>query len=186
MAKNWYILHIYAGQENKVAIHIEKNLKDKEFGQCIGEIKVPAENMIEIYHGKKRQIKKKFFPGYVLIEIDLPEIREEWRRVCGAIVQIHGVTGFVGVTKDERPTPISNEEAKDVLKRMGEIKSSETMMPKISYSIGDSVKVVDGPFGNFNGVIENINYEKGKIKVRVEIFGRSTPVELGFLQVESL
>ncbi len=186
MAKNWYVLHVYSSYENKVASYIEKNVKTKDVGKNIGDVKVPSEDLVEMHNGKKRQIKKKFFPGYILIEMDLPEHKEGWKRVCGSITQIPGVTGFVGATKNQKPSPISTEEAKNILQRMGEIKSTETMVPRVSFVPGESVKVVDGPFMNFNGIIENINYEKGKVKVRVEIFGRSTPVELDFIQVESI
>ena len=186
MAKSWYILHIYSGQENKVSLYIEKNLKERDFGHYIGEVRVPAEDIVELHNGKKKQVKKKFFPGYVLVEMDLPDERDEWKKVCGAITQIAGVTGFVGGSANEKPTPITTEEAKNILQRMGEIKSSESMMPRVSYSLGESVKVVDGPFNNFNGVIEDINHEKGRVVVRVEIFGRSTPIELEFLQIESI
>ncbi|MDH4127800.1 MAG: transcription termination/antitermination protein NusG [Spirochaetota bacterium] len=186
MAKSWYILHIYSGYENKVSAYIEKNVKKKEVGQFIGEIKVPTENIVEMHNGKKRQVKKKFFPGYILVEMDLPSPQEEWKAVCSAITQIQGVTGFVGAGKNQKPAPISTEEAKDILQRMGEIKSPETHVHRVTFSLGESIKVVDGPFTNFNGVVEDINYEKGKVKVRVEIFGRSTPVELDFFQVESL
>lgn len=187
MAKNWYILHIYSGYENKVCNYIEKNLRKKEeISQFIGEIRVPTENIVEMYRGKKRQVKKKFFPGYVLVEMDLPEAPEKWKAVCGSITQIRGVTGFVGTSKNQKPSPIAMEEAKDILQRMGEIKSSDTQVPKVSFVLGETVKVCDGPFNNFNGIIEDINYEKGRVKVLVEIFGRSTPVELDFFQVESL
>ena len=186
MAKSWYILHIYSGYENKVSAYIENYLKKKDFGQHIGEVKVPTENIVEMHNGKKRHVKKKFFPGYILVEMDLPEAQEGWKEVCGAITQIQGVTGFVGAGQYEKPAPISVEEAKDILQRMGEIKTPENLVPKVSYTLGESIRVVDGPFANFTGIIEDINYEKGKVKVRVEIFGRSTPVELDFLQVESI
>ncbi len=186
MAKNWYILHIYSGYENKVSSYIEKNLKKKDFGHHIGDVRIPTENIVEMHNGKKRQIKKKFFPGYILIEMDLPDVPEEWKAVCGAITSIQGVTGFVGAGKNQKPSPITTDEAKDILQRMGDIKTTDTLVPKISFTLGESVRVVDGPFSNFNGVVEDINYEKGKVKVRVEIFGRSTPVELDFLQVETL
>ncbi len=186
MAKSWYVLHIYSGYEDKVSNFIERFLKKKTFGQHIGEVKVPTENIVEMHNGKKRQVKKKFFPGYILVEMDLPEAPEGWKEVCGSITEISGVTGFVGAGKNQKPEPISTEEAKNILQKMGEIKTPGTMVPKVSYTLGESIRVVDGPFNNFNGVVEDINFEKGKVKVRVDIFGRSTPVELDFLQVESL
>ncbi len=186
MAKNWYVLHIYSGYENKVSSYIEKNIKPKEHGQYIGEVKVPTENVVEMANGKKRQVKKKFFPGYILIEMDLPDKGENWKQVCSQLTAIQGVTGFVGTGRNQKPAPISVDEAKNILQRMGEIKSTEAMVPKVSFALGESVKVTDGPFSNFNGVIEDINYEKGKLRVKVEIFGRSTPVEFDFFQVESL
>ncbi len=185
MAKNWYIIHTFSGHENKVKNAVEKGIKAK-FSSSVGDIKIPVEDVVEMRAGKKRNIKKKIFPGYVLIEMDLENPDIDWKQVVGGIRQINGVTGFLGTEKNEKPRPISNEDAKNILMKMGEIKSSDVIIPKVSFSFGETVKVVDGPFMNFNGTIEDINHEKGKIKVRVEIFGRATPVELDFLQVEKI
>ena len=186
MGKNWYILHIYSGNEMKVEEYIDKHLRKDEVGKYIGEIKVPMENVMEMRNGKKRNVRRKFFPGYILVEISLPNLKEEWKRVCGEVVRVQGVKGFVGLGKDEKPVPISNDEVKGILRKMGEIKTMESIVPKVAYTLGESVRIMDGPFVNFNATIEEINYEKGRVKVRVDIFGRSTPVELDFLQVESL
>lgn len=186
MAKQWYILHTYSGYEKRVQGSIEKQLKSSDLAKYIGEVKIPIENTVEMYQGKKRNVQRKFFPGYLLIEMDLVD-PPDWRIVCREITSMQGVSGFIGTkNKTEKPIPISHDEAKDILQRMGEIKTSESFMPKVSYTFGETVKVIDGPFNDFHGVIEDINYDKGKLKVRVEIFGRSTPVELEFLQVESM
>ncbi len=187
MAKNWYILHVLSGKEHKVVAHIEKALKKQGFNEVIGEVKIPQEDLVEMREGKKRTIKRKFFPGYVLLELDLPDGTDEWKDVCYAITSINGVTGFLGASsRASKPKPIPPEDAKSILQKMGELKTSDVSAPKTQFVLGESIKVVDGPFNNFNGTIEEINNEKGKIKVKVEIFGRSTPVELDFLQVEKI
>lgn len=167
---------------------LEKSVKkNPELAQYVGDVKVPIEEVVEMREGKKRNVKKKFFPGYVLIEIDLPEASNEWKKVVYAITHLPGVTGFLGSTaKSQKPNPISNEDAKKILQKTGDIKVSESILPKFDFSLGETVKVVDGPFANFNGMIEGINHEKGKLTVKVEIFGRSTPVELDFLQVQRI
>ena len=185
MSKNWYIIHTFSGYENKVLASIEKLVK-ANFPSLVGEVKIPTEDVVEMRGGKKRNIKKKIFPGYILIELDLENQDIDWKQVVSAIRIINGVTGFLGTEKNEKPKPISTEDAKNILLKMGEIKSSEIIIPKVSFTYGETIKVIDGPFANFSGVVEEINQEKGKVRVSVEIFGRATPVELDFLQVEKI
>lgn len=185
MSKNWYIIHTFTGHENKVLASIEKLVK-VNFPSLVGDVKIPTEDVVEMRGGKKRNIKKKIFPGYILIELDLENQEIDWKQVVSSIRIINGVTGFLGTEKNEKPKPISTEDAKNILLKMGEIKSSEVIIPKVSFTYGETIKVIDGPFANFSGVVEEINQEKGKVRVSVEIFGRATPVELDFLQVEKI
>jgi transcriptional antiterminator NusG len=187
MAKNWYVLHTYSGYENKVEKGIVNLIENENLNDYIFQVKVPSEEVAEVRDGRKRVSKKKYFPGYILIEMNIPDEPEyEWKHLLSLITKIPGVTGFVGSGRTKKPVPLSGEDVKNVLQRMGEIKGEKTVTPRFLYSIGESVKVVDGPFKSFTGTVEDINNEKGKIKVRVEIFGRSTPVELDFLQVEKI
>ena len=187
MPKNWYVLHTYSGYENKVEKGIKSLIEKKELGDVIFQVKVPSEEVAEIRSGKKRVAKKKYFPGYILIEMNIPQDSEyEWKKMLSLITKIPGVTGFVGSGRNKKPVPLSSDDVKNILQRMGEIKGEKATIPKFLYTVGETVKVVDGPFKSFTGTVEDINDEKGKIKVRVEIFGRSTPVELDFLQVEKI
>ena len=127
---------------------------------------------------------KKFLPGYVLVEMDLPDLG--WKGVCSEIRRVAGVTGFVGTMRTQKPQPISAEEARSILQKAGEIKSDRTLKPKLTFSEGESVRIIDGPFNTFSGNIEEVNMEKGKLRVMVGIFGRATPVELDFYQVEKI
>lgn len=186
MSRNWYILHTYSGYENKVKQGLDR-LARLDLADILHEVKVPVENIVEVRSGKKRETKKKFFPGYILVNMDIPDDDQGWKMVASRVKAINGVTGFLGHGSGKRPTPISDEEMRDVLTKMGEIKTAESKGTiKISFNVGEHVKVIDGPFKNFNAIIEDINQEKGMIRVKVEIFGRSTPVELSFLQVEKL
>ena len=184
MAKGWYVVHAYSGHENKVERQIRRIMEGEPYKNNIFDIKVPAENVVEVKDGKKRITSKKFLPGYVLIEMDLPE--RGWKEVCGGIRKISGVTGFVGSTRNQKPQPISSEEARSILQKSGEIKSDKAIKPKLTFSEGDHVRIVDGPFESFSGNIEEMNMEKGKLRVMVGIFGRATPVELDFIQVEKI
>jgi len=184
MAKGWYVLHTYSGFENKVQKHINKLVEDGTLAEAVFTVKVPSEEVVEIRDGKRRVSSKKFLPGYILLEMDLPETN--WKSACSAIRNIPGVTGFVGSTRNQKPQAISAEEAREVLQRAGEIKSEKTLKPKQVFSVGESVRITDGPFDSFTGTVEEINLEKGKLRVMVGIFGRSTPVELDFLQVEKI
>ena len=185
MAKGWYIVHTYSGHENKVQKHIMKVLESHEFGDYLFDVKVPSEEVIEVRDGKKRTTTRKFLPGYILVEMDLGDAH--WKEVCAAIRKIQGVTGFVGSnTWNQKPQPISSEEAREILQKAGEIKTERGIRPKEVFAVGEHVRIIDGPFDSFTGSVEEINLEKGKLRVMVGIFGRSTPVELDFPQVEKI
>lgn len=184
MAKGWYVLHTYSGYESKVQKHINKLIEDGTISESVFSVKVPAEEVVEIRDGKRRVSSKKFLPGYILLEMDLPDTN--WKQVCATIRQIPGVTGFVGSGRNQKPQAISGEEAREVLQRSGEIKSEKALKPKQIFAAGETVRIIEGPFDTFTGSIEEINQEKGKLRVMVGIFGRATPVELDFLQVEKI
>ncbi|MCF7928145.1 MAG: transcription termination/antitermination protein NusG [Spirochaetales bacterium] len=183
MAKGWYVLHTYSGYENKVEKHIRK-LMENELSEIIFDVKVPAEEVVEVKEGKKKISSKKFLPGYILLEMDLSD--REWKNVNAQLRKIQGVTGFVGASSGTKPQPIAAEEARDILQKSGEIKADKTLKPKQSFSVGETVRIIDGPFDSFTGSVEEVNLEKGKLRVMVGIFGRSTPVEVDFLQVEKI
>ena len=184
MPKAWYVVHAYSGHENKVEKQIRRLMDIDEYRDNIFDVKVPAEDIVEIKDGKKKVSAKKFLPGYVLVEMDLPD--HGWKLVCGGIRKIQGVTGFVGSNMNQRPQPISQEEARSILQKTGEIKSERVAKPKLDFSVGEVVRIVDGPFDSFTGNVEEVDAEKGKLRVMVGIFGRSTPVELNFFQVEKM
>jgi transcriptional antiterminator NusG len=185
MATGWYVLHTYSGYENRIekTIHMmtESGELDKEI---VRNIKVPSEEVVEVRDGKKRTQTRKFLPGYVLVEMDLPDLA--WKAVCSRIKKIQGVTGFVGTLADRKPQPLSGDEARSILQKSGEIKGERPVRTRQSFSSGEQVKIIDGPFESFTGTIEEVNQEKNKLKVMVGIFGRNTPVEVDILQVEKL
>lgn len=185
MGKGWYILHTYSGYENKIEKTIRAQIELGDIsGSVVTDIKVPIEEVVEVKDGKKRNITKKFLPGYILVEMDLPELG--WKATCSAIRKIQGVTGFVGTPSGVRPQPISSDEAKAILQKAGEIKGEKAPRIKQSFAVGESVKIIDGPFDSFTGTIEEVNVEKNKLRVMVGIFGRATPVEVDLLQVEKI
>jgi len=184
MAKGWYVVHTYSGYENRVEKHIRKLMENPEIGSCVFDIKVPQEEVVEVKEGKKKISSKKFLPGYILLEMDLPDLG--WKGICSQIRRIQGVTGFVGSKGTIKPQPISQDEARVILQKVGEIKTDKVLRPKQTFNSGESVRIVDGPFDTFTGTIEEVNQEKGKLRVMVGIFGRSTPVEVDFFQVEKI
>ncbi len=184
MAKGWYVVHTYSGYENKVEKYIRKLMEDSNFAESVFDVKVPSEEVVEVKEGKKKISTKKFLPGYILVEMDLPD--RGWKPVCSQIRKIQGVTGFVGSMSGMKPQPISPEEARAVLQKAGEIKTEKSIRPKQTFAVGETVRVIDGPFDSFTGSVEEVNLEKGKLRVMVGIFGRSTPVEVDFLQVEKV
>lgn len=184
MAKSWYVLHTYSGYENKIEKTLRIMKEEGQFDDALSDIKVPSEQVVEVRDGKKKVSTKKFLPGYILLEMDLPDLG--WKQVCSRIRKVQGVTGFVGSTPGAKPQPISSEEARSILQKTGQIKGEKVVKPKQSYSVGETVRIIDGPFNTFTGNVEEVNVEKGKLRVTVGIFGRSTPVEVDFLQVEKL
>ncbi|MBU8913899.1 MAG: transcription termination/antitermination protein NusG [Spirochaetales bacterium] len=184
MAKGWYVVHTYTGYENKIERTIRFMMDGGEFGEAVTDIKVPAEQVVEVKDGKKKISTKKFLPGYILVEMDLPDLG--WKTACSSIRRINGVTGFVGSSPGTKPQPISQEEARAIFQKTGEIKGEKVLRPKESFSIGESVRIIEGPFDSFTGQVEDVNMEKGKLRVMVGIFGRATPVEVDFLQVEKV
>jgi len=185
MAKGWYILHTYSGYEEKIEKTIRSLIENNDLSSdVVLDVKVPVEDVVEVKDGKKKFVTKKFLPGYIMIELDLPDLG--WKNTCSVIRRIQGVTGFVGTNSNERPRPISGEEAKALLQKAGEIKGEKAPRMKQNFAIGEQVKVIDGPFASFTGTIEEVNLEKNKLRVMVGIFGRATPVEVDLLQVEKV
>ncbi len=183
MANEWYVIQTYTGYEGKVFRVIQQKLDTKDLSSdIIKSIKVPEEDIVEIKDGKKKIRKNKILPGYIMAELDLPDLG--WKETCNKIRHIQGVNGFVGTEPNERPRPISAEEAKNILMRTGEIKGEKPVRIKQSFVVGDTVKITEGPFKEFSGTIDNIDEEKEKLTVNVQIFGRATPVELAMTQVE--
>lgn len=175
MALKWYVLQVYSGHETKVAKNIEKMIQQKSLQSQISQVKVPIMEVAEMKNGQKRVTKKKLMPGYVLIEMD-------WSEDIQYLIQrIPSVSTFVG--KNGEPEPLSMEDVKNLFSEMGDIKSEEVVKPRLMFSVGETLKIIDGPFANFSGVVDEIFPDKGRLRLKVEIFGRSTPVELDFLQV---
>ncbi|MBI4327187.1 MAG: transcription termination/antitermination factor NusG [Chloroflexi bacterium] len=180
MQSQWFVLHTLSGQEQKVKESIEKRLKTEEMEEYIREVLVPMEKVAEVRNGKKTVTTRKLYPGYVFVEMVLLDdnkrvIEKPWY----FIRETQGIIGFVG---GERPTPASSEEIASIKEQISDSEDHEK--PKVNFEVGETVKINDGPFLNFSGVIEEIEPERGKLKVTVNIFGRNTPVELEYWQVE--
>ena len=174
MSKQWYVIHTYSGFERKVKLSIEEQFGHSSYGDRFDEVVIPTEEVVEVRKGKKKVSSRKFFPGYILINVDMNQ--DIWYMIKNT----PKVTGFLGSSVE--PVPLSGEEVKTI---MDQIKGeSARPKPKFSFEKGESVRVIDGPFLNFNGVVEDVNHDKGKVKVMVSIFGRATPVELEFPQIE--
>ncbi len=177
MAKRWYVVHAYSGYEKKVQKSLQEYVERAGLQDSFGEMLVPSEEVVEIRDGKKRTSERKFFPGYVLVQMEMNE--ESWHLVKS----VPQVMGFIGGTSD-RPAPISQKEVDCILERIES--SVDKPRPKVVYEPGEMVRVIDGPFKDFEAVLEAVDYEKNKLEVTVLIFGRSTPVELEFTQVEKI
>lgn len=174
MSKNWYVIHTYSGYENKVKANLEKRVESMGMQDKIFRVLVPVEEEMEIKNGKKKVTQRKIFPGYVLVEMIVTD--DSWHVVRNT----PGVTGFVGT--GNKPIPLQESEVKAILKKMG----IEEPKPKIELDINQNVKVISGPFENFVGKVVEINHEKQKVKVLISMFGRETPIELDYNQIEKL
>lgn len=175
MAKHWYVVHAFSGHEAKVTRAMQERIERAGMQDMFGEILVPTEEVVEMRGGQERRSERKFFPGYVLVHMELSD--ETWHLVK----DVPQVMGFIGGTADH-PAPITDREAEAILQRVQE--GVDKPQPKVLFEPGEVVRVVDGPFNDFTGVVEEVDYEKSRLKVSVSIFGRSTPVELEFIQVE--
>lgn len=177
MAKNWYVVHAHSNYEKRVKLLLEERIALAGLEDMFGDILVPTEEVVEIKDGKKRRSERKFYPGYVLVQMEMTD--ETWHLVKHTA----RVLGFIGGTAD-KPAPITQREADDILSRVQS--GVDKPKPKTVFEPGEMVRVSDGPFADFNGVVEEIDYDKNRMKVAVLIFGRSTPVELAFGQVEKV
>lgn len=175
MTLRWYVVHAYSGFENQVKKSLEERIQRFGMQEKFGEILVPMEEVVEMREGQKKRSERKFFPGYVLVQMEMDD--ESWHLVK----DVPKVLGFIGGTTD-KPAPIPDREANAILQRIQE--GVDKPRPKVLFEPGEVVRVTDGPFNDFNGIVEEVNYEKSRMLVAVQIFGRSTPVELEFGQVE--
>jgi transcriptional antiterminator NusG len=176
MARKWYVVHTYSGHENKVRAALEKTVATQGLAEMIARVVIPTENVTEMRNGRRTITTRKFFPSYILVEADMTD------EILHIVNNTPGVSRIVGL--GGRPTPLREEEVERILEAIDTGKARPT--PEIPYKIGEHVRVTDGPFTEFTGVVEEINPERGKLKVMVSIFGRPTPVELDFLQVETV
>lgn len=176
MAKRWYVIHAYSGYENKVKAALEEQVRLAGCGELFDEILVPSEEVVELRNGRKVTTDRKFYPGYVMVKMELTDAT--WHLVN----ETPKVTGFLG--GGGRPQPLSEKEVRKILQQVQE--GVEKPKPKVTFTVGEGVRVIDGPFVSFNGVVETVDEEKSRLKVSVSIFGRATLVELDFVQVEKL
>jgi transcriptional antiterminator NusG len=175
MSLRWYVVHAYSGFENSVKRSLEERIERSGLQDMFGEVLVPTEEVVEMREGQKRSTSRKFFPGYVLVQMDMND--DTWHLVK----DVPKVMGFIGGTSD-RPAPISDAEAAAILDRVQE--GVEKPKPKVLFEPGEMVRIIDGPFNDFSGAVEEVDYDKNRLRVSVLIFGRSTPVDLEFSQVE--
>jgi transcriptional antiterminator NusG len=175
MALQWYVVHAYSNFEHKVKESLIERVRRAGLQDRFGEVLVPTEEVVEMRDGQRRKSERKFFPGYVLVQMEMDD--ETWHLVK----EVPKVLGFIGGSSD-RPAPISDKEAQAILNRVQE--GADKPRPKVLFEPGEVVRVTDGPFNDFSGVVEQVNYDKSKVRVAVQILGRSTPVELDFSQVE--
>ncbi len=175
MSLQWYVVHAYSNYEHKVKSSLEERIKLYGLEEKFGQILVPTEEVVEMRDGQKRKSERKFFPGYVLVQMEMDD------RTWHLVKEVPKVLGFIGGSSD-RPAPISESEADAILNRVQE--GVDKPRPKVLFEPGEVVRVTDGPFNDFNGVVEQVNYDKSKVRVAVQILGRSTPVDLDFGQVE--
>ena len=176
MAMKWYVVHTYSNFENQAKKSLEEKIRLEGLQDHFGEILIPMEQVVEMVKGEKKTSKRKFFPGYIFVQMDLND--RSWHLVKNT----PNITGFPGTAQNQQPTPISDAEVARLTSQISE--GTLKPKPKVQFEEGDTVRVIDGPFANFNGTVEEVNPEKGRVKVLVSIFGRATPVELDFMQVE--
>jgi transcriptional antiterminator NusG len=174
--RRWYIVHTYSGFEERVKETLRQRAEALAMGDAFGDIRIPTETVVEYKNGKKREVQRKFFPGYILIEMEMSD--PAWHVVRNT----PKVTGFVGTGK--KPTPLSQEEVDQILEQV--TSAQEKPKPKYVFDRGEPIKIIDGPFNNFTGVVEDVNLDRNTLKVMVTIFGRQTPVELDFSQVQKV
>ena len=172
---NWYVIQSYSGYEQKVKAALQERITLNNLSEKFGEILIPTEQIVELKGGAKKTTERKFFPGYILVQMNLED--DSWQLVQST----PRVSGFVGGTRD-KPLPISEEDVNNIINRI-EV-GEDAPAPKIIYEPGEVIRVCDGPFNDFNGVVENVDYERSMVKVAVQILGRATPVELDFMQIE--
>jgi transcriptional antiterminator NusG len=175
--KRWYVVHAYSGMEKSVQRALTERIERAGMQEQFGQILVPTEEVVDVKNGQKSVTERRFFPGYVLVEMEMTD--ESWHLVKNT----SKVTGFIG-GKSNRPTPISSKEVDEIMRQMQD--GIEKPRPKVLYEVGELVRIKDGPFTDFNGNVEEVNYEKSRVRVSVTIFGRATPVELEFGQVEKV
>lgn len=174
--KKWYAVHTYSGFENKAKKSLEEKIKIENLVEQFGEILIPVEQVVEMVKGEKKTTKRKFLPGYLLVQMEMND------RTWHLVKSTPKVTGFIGAAHNEQPPPIPESQMQRLTTQISE--GTIKPKPKVQFDDGDTVRVIDGPFSNFNGTVEEVNPDKGRLKVLVSIFGRATPVELDFMQVE--
>src|SRR5690606_4183204 len=176
MVMSWYVVQTYSGYENKAKQSLEEKVKKEELEDSFGEILIPMEQVVEMVKGERRTTRRKLMPSYIFVQMEMND------RTFHLVKNTPKVTGFLGSTGNEHPLPMRNSEVARLTSQVSE--GAEKSTPKVRFEVGDTVRVIDGPFANFNGSVEEVNAEKGRIKVLVSIFGRATPVDLDFMQVE--
>jgi transcriptional antiterminator NusG len=187
MASGWYTVQTSTGWETKIEKIIRMMLKNGELDKdVVLDVKIPVEVVVDTQGGRRRERTRKTFPGYIFVEMDLPDAPVVWKANYSRIKKIQGVHGFVGTPGDAKPQPLPADEVRNMLQKSGDIKGERPTRARQSFSAGEQVKIIDGPFESFTGTIEEVNQEKNKLKVMVGIFGRNTPVEVDLLQVEKL
>jgi transcriptional antiterminator NusG len=173
MALKWYVVHTYSGFENRVKLSLQERIESEGMQEFFSDVLIPEEDIVELVSGEKKTSKRKFFPGYILVRMEMND--ETWHIVKNT----PKVTGFIG--SKEKPSPIPDKDVENLITRIDE--GTLKPKPKFKFDVGDHVRIIDGPFTNFDGIIDEVKPDKGKLRVIVSIFGRSTPVELDFIQV---